>query len=72
LRWHWDTAYKISYFEPDTWVAQRRDNNETLRADNPVGLLDLIREDYRANPVSRSAAGTDDRPVPPSCRFPSE
>ena len=71
LRFHWDSAYRISYFEPDTWLAQRRDNNETLRSDSPAGLLDLIREDYRAHPVARQAAGTD-RPQPPSCRFPPE
>jgi len=70
LRWHWNSAYKISYFEPDTWLAQRRDNNETLRSDSPVGLLDLIREDYHHHPVSRSVAPGADRPQVPSCRFP--
>ena len=68
LRWHWDTAYKISYFEPDAWVAQRRDNNETLRADGPAELLDRIRADYAAHPVSRRIAGAD-RPETPGCRF---
>ena len=68
LRWHYGEAYKISYFEPDTWLAQRRDNNETLRSDSPVGLLDLIREDYRAHPVSRRVHGPG-RPETPSCRF---
>ena len=72
LRWHWDSAYLISFFEPDNWVAQRRDNRETLRAGNPVDLRDLIVADYNANPVSRSVAPGADRPVPPSCRFPSE
>ena len=56
LRWHWDSAYLISFFEPDNWVAQRRDNRETLRAGNPVDLRDLIVADYNANPVSRSVA----------------
>ena len=69
LRWHWDSAYLISFFEPDNWVAQRRDNRETLRADNPVDLRDLIVADYNANPVSRSVGPGADRPVPPSCRF---
>ena len=44
LRWHWGGAYLISFFEPDVWVAQRRDNRETLRADNPEDLRDLIAE----------------------------
>ncbi len=68
LRWHWGEAYKISYFEPDVWLAQRRDNNETLRSDSPVGLLDLIREDYRAHPVSRRVAGPG-RSQTAGCRF---
>ena len=48
-------------------MAQRRDNRETLRADNPDGLRDAILADYTARPVSRQVApGT---PPPPSCRF---
>jgi hypothetical protein len=62
LRWHWDEAYLISFFEPDNWVAQRRDNRETLHAGNSADLRDLIAADYRANPVSRSVAGSDERP----------
>jgi hypothetical protein len=70
LRWHWGGAYLISFFEPDVWVAQRRDNRATLRADSPADLRDLIYEDYTANPVSRQVApGSDDRPQAPSCRF---
>lgn len=72
LRWDWDGAYLISYFEPDTWLAQRRDNRETLTAGTPYGLLDLIRADYAARPVSRQVAPGDDRPPAPSCRFPLE
>ena len=72
LRWHWDSANLISFFEPDNWVAQRWDNRVTLRAGNPVDLRVLIVADYNANPVSRSVAPGADRPVPPSCRFPPE
>jgi hypothetical protein len=68
LRWHWSGAYLISFFEPDNWTAQRRDNRETLRADNPVDLREKIVPDYRANPVGRRIAGAD-RPETPSCRF---
>ncbi|HLN69092.1 MAG TPA: hypothetical protein VK280_17720 [Streptosporangiaceae bacterium] len=68
LRWHWGDAYLISFFEPDQWVAQRRDNRETLRSDSPVDLRDLIYADYTARPVSRDVAGAE-RPEIPSCRF---
>ncbi len=47
---------------------QRRDNRETLRADGPAELLDRIRADYAAHPVSRRIAGAD-RPETPGCRF---
>ena len=56
LRWHWGDAYLISFFEPDNWVAQRRDDRSILRADNPADLREKIYEDYTAHPVSRSAA----------------
>jgi hypothetical protein len=69
LRWHWGEPYLISFFEPDNWVAQRRDNREMLRADNPLDLRDLIVADYRANPVSRQVAPGADQPETPSCRF---
>jgi len=32
LRWHWG-AYVISHLRPGVWVAQRRDTNDTIRAD---------------------------------------
>jgi hypothetical protein len=71
LRWHWGDAYLIHYFGDDKWVAQRRDNRSTLHAGSPDGLLSLIREDYRAHPVSRQIFGVDLPPIP-SCRFPPE
>jgi len=68
LRWHWGEAYLISFYEPDAWVAQRRDNGETLRADNPMDLRERIKADYAAAPVSRQVASPA-RPETPSCRF---
>jgi hypothetical protein len=53
LRWHWGDAYSISAAEPDVWVAQRRDNRGTIRADSPAGLRDRILADYLACPVRR-------------------
>jgi len=67
LRWHWGDAYLIHFFEPDHWVAQRRDSHQTLRSHSPDGLRDLIYQDYTAHPVSRQIAGHP--PAPPSCRF---
>lgn len=52
-------------------MAQRRDNRDTLRADSPADLRDLIVADYSANPVSRSVAAAD-QPETPSCHFPPE
>ena len=70
LRWHWGSAYLISFFEPDNWLAQRRDNRQTLRADSPADLREKIVADYTVHPVSRQVApGADDRPETPSCRF---
>jgi len=57
LRWHWRDAYLISFFDPDHWIAQRRDNHATLRADAPLGLRDMIIADYTARPVSRQFDG---------------
>jgi len=58
----------ISFFEPGAWVAQRRDNGQTLRAGNPVDLRERITADYTAAPVSRQAASPA-CPETPSCRF---
>jgi hypothetical protein len=68
LRWHYGEAYLIEYFETaGKWVAQRRDSHGTMSADAPDRLLDLIREDYRKHPVSRSADTVAPNPRP--CRF---
>lgn len=53
LRYHWGEVYRISFFEPDVWMAARRDTGEVLRADTPLGLRDLIVEDYTARRVPR-------------------
>jgi hypothetical protein len=62
LRWHWGEAYTICHPEPDMWLAERRDNHETLRSDTPMGLRDAIIEDYFSRPVSRQAAPPAARP----------
>jgi hypothetical protein len=64
LRYHWGGTYTISFSEPDVWIAQRKDNRQTLRADSPKILLDLIRNDYAAHPVSRRIAGADHPETP--------
>lgn len=53
LRFHWGEAYLISFFEPDQWIAQRRDNLETLTAKTPYGLREAIVADYTEHPVPR-------------------
>jgi hypothetical protein len=68
LRWHWGDAYLIRYLG-GRWVAQRRDSHETISADDPAALLDLIRQDYGRRPVSRAVAPGAGRPETPGCRF---
>jgi hypothetical protein len=53
LRYGWGSAYLIEHPEPGTWLAVRRDDHTTLRADNPVALRDAIMADYAARPVPR-------------------
>jgi hypothetical protein len=52
LRWHWGSAYLIHWFEPEVWVAERRDDHATLKADTPHDLRDKISADYLKCPVS--------------------
>ena len=54
LRWHWGSAYVIQHPGPDLWVAQRKDDRATLRADSAWKLRDRIVADYTARPVPRS------------------
>ena len=64
-RRHWGDAYLIHYFpEPGRWVAQRRDSHAMMSARSADGLLDLMRADYAARPVSRHIAG--------ACRPPAD
>ena len=53
LVWDWGSAYSISCPAPDRWVAQRRDNRQTITAGGPEELREAIREDYRRSPVER-------------------
>ena len=69
LRWHWGDAYLIHFFEPGTWVAQRRDGHETMSADSPVILREKINQDYTARPVSRQFDGRQPGVGVPGCRF---
>ena len=70
LRWHWGDAYLIHFFEPDTWVAQRRDSHETMSADSPVVLRERITAAYTARPVSRQFDGRQPGSAGiPGCRF---
>lgn len=70
LRWHWGDACLIHYFETaGKWVAQRRDSHETVSADDPVALLDLIRQDYGQRPVSRAVTPGTGHLETAGCRF---
>jgi hypothetical protein len=53
LIWHWGEAYSISNPGLGIWVAERRDNHETLRESTPLGLRDKIIADYTASKVPR-------------------
>jgi hypothetical protein len=53
LRWHWGEAYAIEHLADGRWLAQRRDDRQTLVADGPEELRDMIQADYAARPVPR-------------------
>jgi hypothetical protein len=58
LRWHWDSAYVIEYFETaDKWVAQRRDSHKTFSAGSADALRDKILADYTERAVPREDSG---------------
>jgi hypothetical protein len=56
MRWAYSEAYVVNHPAPDVWIAQRTDDNTTLRASTPDRLLDLIRVDYAERPVPRVRA----------------
>jgi hypothetical protein len=64
---HYGEAYEIN-MRRRRYEARRRDDGTMLTADSADALLDLIRADYAAHPVSRRIAGAD-RPQTPICRF---
>jgi hypothetical protein len=53
LQYHWGSAYVIAWTGDGKWVAQRRDNRESVTADTPEELIRRIRRNYDANPVPR-------------------
>jgi hypothetical protein len=57
LAWHWGDAYAVTCPEPGTWLAQRRDTRETLRAATPGALHEAILADYTARPIGREREG---------------
>lgn len=52
LRFHWGSAYRLSY-EAGTWTAARRDDGARLTAPSAGELWELVRKDYGVNPVPR-------------------
>ena len=57
LQWHWGEAYLITGMGRQ-WLAQRRDDGQTLTAGGPEELRTLIIEDYTARPVAVPEAGS--------------
>ena len=57
LQWHWGEAYLITGMGGH-WLAQRRDDGQTLTASGPEELRELIIEDYTARPVAVPEPGS--------------
>jgi len=53
LQDHYGSAYRLSHPEPDTWLAMRRDDHETLKAQTRLNCSTLS---DRTMPSSRSRA----------------
>lgn len=52
LRWHYGDAYEIT--DRPGWRARRKDGKGVwITAPSPKALIELIRSDYRRDPVSR-------------------
>ncbi len=64
---HYGEAYEIN-MRRRRYDARRRDDGTMLTAHSADALLDLIRADYAARPVSRRIAGAG-HPESPGCRF---
>jgi hypothetical protein len=56
LRWHWSSAYEISY-RAGKYQAARRDDGTVLAAGSADELLELVRADYARRPVPRQRDG---------------
>jgi hypothetical protein len=53
LRHHWGEAYDLGV-QGGTWRAKRRDDKGGwFTAEDPQALIEAIRADYQADPVSR-------------------
>jgi hypothetical protein len=50
---HWGEAYLISRLADGRWLAQRRDNRETVTAEDANELHEAIKADYARMPVPR-------------------
>ena len=57
LRYHWDSAYRISFTE-GMFVAERRDNSARVRQPTADRLREAVIDDYRARPVPRQSGWT--------------
>ena len=55
LQYHWGGAYLITGMSGH-WLAQGRDDGQTLSASGPDGLRELMIDDYAEQPVPREAA----------------
>jgi hypothetical protein len=55
LQWNWGDPYLITG-AAGHWLAQRRDNGQTLTASSPEELRELIVENYAARPVAWDTA----------------
>ena len=64
---HYGEAYEING-RRGRYEARRRDDGAVLTADSADALLDEIRADYAAHPVSRRIVEAD-RPQALDCRF---
>ena len=54
LRWHYGDAYEIT--DRPGWRARRKDGRGLwITAPDAAALVELIREDYRRDPVPRDA-----------------